>query len=400
MRLPTWIRTLLAGRPAPAPVWTGANTWEAVRPAGASALPAALAGRIERVVAGLRDGTMRRADLDAAVAGLAALPPASVAVAGAAVAELLRPPEARWSSPGALLEQRRADLARLGARAGLRHLFVFHPDGHVRAAALRALTGPARTGFEVAAIAYRLNDWAPPVRAAARDCAARIFPQTEAGAAVDALLFLLGRMPEWQRWHSGPGRPEERGAGGDALADLMARPDVGARLADHLLSARTGPMARLLRHACRGPALDPALPDLARHAFLPGVRACALRFLIEERATWPEGTRREWVDKTYGLARRVRVIGERRFVRSADLELETLIAQGAQDRSAIVRRVAGDALVRHRAASGDAMLLLVRRLADDKSPSVRERAAFILKERAEGACRPVTDARSSQPTRR
>lgn len=381
MGLPAWMRTILARRrlqtPASALVQDEADPRDAVRPTGSSALPASLAARIERVVAGLRDGTVSRADLDASVSGLAALPPSSVAVAGAAVAALLLPPAGRWSSPGVLRDHRRADLARLGAVSDLDRLFLFHPDGYVREAALRAWEGPARTGFEIAAIAYRLNDWVLPVRSAAQDCAARVFPEAEAGRAVEALLFLLQRMPEWQRWQGLQAEPPENGG---VLNDLMARPDVCARLAEHLRLARTGPTARLLQRAARWPGLDPALPDLARRAFLPSVRACALRFLIEERATWPEGTRREWVDKTYGLARRVRVIGERRLVRTSDLE--TLIAMGAGDRSGLVRRVAADGLAVHRAALGERMNALVERLADDTSPSVRWRAAFIQKERA------------------
>lgn len=381
MGLPAWMRTILARRrlqnPASALVQDEADPRDAVRSTGSSALPTSLAARIERVVAGLRDGTVSRADLDASVSGLAALPPSSVAVAGAAVAALLLPPAGRWSSPGVLRDHRRADLARLGAVSDLDRLFLFHPDGYVREAALRAWEGPARTGFEIAAIAYRLNDWVLPVRSAAQDCAARVFPEAEAGRAVEALLFLLQRMPEWQRWQGLQAEPPENGG---VLGDLMARPDVCARLAEHLRLARTGPTARLLQRAARWPGLDPALPDLARHAFLPSVRACALRFLIEERATWPEGTRREWVDKTYGLARRVRVIGERRLVRTSDLE--TLIAMGAGDRSGLVRRVAADGLAVHRAALGERMNALVERLADDTSPSVRWRAAFIQKERA------------------
>lgn len=380
MSLPAWMRTFLARRtpqnPASALVQDEADPRDAVRPTGSSALPASLAARIERVAAGLRDGTVSRADLDASVSGLAALPPSSVAVAGAAVAALLLPPAGRWSSPGVRRDHRRADLAQLGAVSGLDRLFLFHPDGYVREAALRAWEGPARTGFEIAAIAYRLNDWVRPVRSAARDCAARVFPGTETGRAVEALLFLFHRMPEWQRWQGG----QAEAPGNGVLGDLMARPDVCNRLAEHLVSARTGPAARLLQRAARWPGLDPALPDLARRAFLPSVRACALRFLIEERATWPEGTRREWVDKTYGLARRVRVIGERRLVRTSDLE--TLIAMGAGDRSGLVRRVAADGLAVHRAALGERMHALVERLADDTSPSVRWRAAFIQRERA------------------
>ncbi|WP_144440020.1 hypothetical protein [Methylobacterium sp. AMS5] len=339
----------------------------------AATVPSPLLDAIQRVIEGLRDGSLQHTDLEAAVSGLTALPPAAVPAAGAAVAELVLLSRHRSGGVPAW-EHREADLTRLCATDGLERLFVLHPDGYVREAALRMLSGPARTAFEIAAIAYRLNDWAFPVRVSARSAALRIFPETEAGLVVEALFFLLDRMSEWQRWRA------EQEDNERILNELMARPDVCARFAERLCAARTGRMGKLLRHAVRWPGLDPFLPELARCAFLPSVRAYALRFLIEERATWPEGTRWEWVDKTYGLTHRVRVIGERRFVRTSDLK--TLIVQGAQDRSAIVRRVAGDALVQHRSGLDDAMLALVRKLADDKSPSVRERATFILKERA------------------
>lgn len=341
---------------------------------GVPGLPQALVVRLARVGNGLAAGRLHQAELDAAISGLIALPAVSVAVAGSTVAEcILRGHHGSGWRPATPQAYRAAELARLCATPGLERLFVFHPDGYVREAALQTLDGPARTSFEVAAIAYRLNDWAMPVRAAARDCAARVFPETGAEVLVDALLVLLHRMHGWRRWQ------EDQAATRTILDDLMARPDVCERLVARLRTARTGRMGGTLRRACQWPGLDPSLPDLARHAALPSVRAWALRFLIEERATWPEGYRREWVDKSYGLTRRVRVIGERRLIRMPDLE--TLVAMGAEDRSDAVRRVAADGLAVHRATLAE-LQALVERLADDKSPSVRWRAAFILKERA------------------
>lgn len=390
MNLPRWMRAVLtrlqrqnAAREVP---WSGLDDRDPLCQGGV-AVPGPLLDRIQHVIEGVRDGNLQQVDLEAAVSDLTALPPAAVPAASAAVAELILLSR-HVSGDLPAWRHREADLAHLCATAGLDRLFVFHPDGYVREAALRMPGGPARTAFEIAAIAYRLNDWALPVRLSARSAALRLFPAAAAEAAAEALLFLLDRMPEWQRWRA------EQEDNERVLDDLMMRTDVCARLAERLCTARTGRMGKRLQRAARWSGLDPFLPDLARHAVLPSVRACALRFLIEERATWPEGYRREWIDKSYGLTRRVRVIGERRFVRTS--ELETLIAQGAQDRSAVVRRVAADGLAVHRAALGDRMHALVERLADDTSPSVRWRAAFILKERAARS----SGASVPQPTRR
>ncbi|SFK36493.1 hypothetical protein [Methylorubrum salsuginis] len=351
------------------------DTGEAERESGGPALPEALVLRLVRVGSGLARGSLHQAELDAVLSGLTALPSDAVAVAEATVAQcILRGHHESGRIPTTPRTSRAADLARLRATPGLERLFVFHPDGYVREAALRALDGPVRTSFEVATLVYRLNDWARPVRAAARDCAVRVFPQTGAEVLVDALIALFHRMPAWQRWQ------EDQAATQPIIGGLMARPDVCAWLVAHLRTARTGRMGGTLRRACQWPGLDPDLPDLARHAALPSVRAWALRFLIEGRATWPEGTRREWVDKRYGLTRRVRVIGERRLAPTSDLK--ALIEMGAEDRSGAVRRVAADGLAVHRATLAEPMHALVERLADDKSPSVRWRAAFILKERA------------------
>lgn len=143
--------------------------------------------------------------------------------------------------------------------------------------------------------------------------------------------------------------------------------------------ATTGPMGRLLQAAARQPALDPHLPDLARRAALPVVRAGALRMLIAGRATWPMGFERQWIDKRYGLSRRVAVLGGRDIARPCPLE--DLVALGAADRAIAVRRAAADGLVAHRArlANVDAVIGM---LVDDASPSIRERIAFVVKERA------------------
>jgi HEAT repeat protein len=61
--------------------------------------------------------------------------------------------------------------------------------------------------------------------------------------------------------------------------------------------------------------------------------------------------------------------------------LEALIAQGARDRSAVVRRVAAGGLIQHRSSVSN-LDEVVQLLAGDKSASVRERAEFVLREQS------------------
>lgn len=106
----------------------------------------------------------------------------------------------------------------------------------------------------------------------------------------------------------------------------------------------------------------------------------ALRALIEGRAVWPVGYERVWVDKVYGISRRVVRLAERPLDRP--LPVDALIQLGLGDRSAAPRRVAAEGLILHRHSLGD-IAPLVEGLARDRNPSVRERAAFLAARLAE-----------------
>jgi hypothetical protein len=57
-------------------------------------------------------------------------------------------------------------------------LFLFHPSGYIREAALDALNSPPTSPFFFSALAWRLNDWVQPVRQAAERCAKRVLHRT------------------------------------------------------------------------------------------------------------------------------------------------------------------------------------------------------------------------------
>lgn len=67
---------------------------------------------------------------------------------------------------------------------------------------------------------------------------------------------------------------------------------------------RPEPLGTKLQYALRGPCLDAFLPELARQAIHPAVRAVAFQTLLRRRASWPVGFGMAWVDKRFGISQR------------------------------------------------------------------------------------------------
>jgi hypothetical protein len=245
-------------------------------------------------------------------------------------------------------------------------LFLFHSNGRIREAALDALVDPPATPFAFAAIALRLNDWAQPVRAAAVRCAERLFPLTSPELTARTAVDLVDKASSWQRWE------QER----QALDAVFANPAVAARVAPLFLKGTKGPLATRLRQLLRFPTFDGDLAEFARDAVQPSVRATALKCLIDRKASWPVGHGWKWIDKAYGFRQRIVLTDSREL--AVDQDPETLIRQGLTDRSAAVRRVAADALMERRAAIRDADQLIAC-MAADRSPSIRERADYMIR---------------------
>jgi hypothetical protein len=177
---------------------------------------------------------------------------------------------------------------------------------------------------------------------------------------------------QWSRW---------RGEA-EILDAALARQDVADQLAQRLGQGSTGPLARVLGQALRQDGMDRHLPALARTAIQPAVRAEALRTLIDGRAAWLEGYGQQWIDKTVGHSRRKAVMGGRDVVRQCPVG--DLIALGAADKATAVRKVAAEALIKHRDQAGT-MQATIHELAADRSPAVRERIAFVIRTMSQGS---------------
>jgi hypothetical protein len=259
--------------------------------------------------------------------------------------------------------------ARMWRYRGLARIYLFHWNGYFREAALKLIGGDLGSAFAFTVIAYRLNDWVAEVRAAAEECARRSFPATNPAAIAEGALFLLRRIDSWGRWTTSPG----------ILQETLQRQDVLDQLADRFMTLQAGRASFQFRMAIAFTGMDRHLARLAANAASPVVRAIALRTLVEERARWPNGFERKWIDKSLGKARTVVRYAERPVVRPP--ALESLLGKAALDRAVFVRLVVADWVVKHRATleNVDELLAAFRR---DKSPAVRLRAEFIDRERA------------------
>lgn len=267
------------------------------------------------------------------------------------------------TSPRSPADWRRRHMALLAGTPKLEFLFLFHPNGHIREAALDKLTD-IPSPFFVSALALRLNDWAFEVRGAARRCVDRTLQKTSAAVVAEAALYLLKQSREWAR-----GQQDVR-----LLDEVFARPDVTEALIGLVLTEQDGRVTRALDFALVSDVLDDRLQTIAREALSPAVRAIALRTLIDGEARRRIGYNRQWIDKTFNLARRVPRVETRAIVRP--ISMFDALAMAAVDRSAVVRRTAAEAIVRHRRELSNVAALLDL-LRDDSSPSVLQRVRFV-----------------------
>lgn len=325
---------------------------------------------INQALTSLAEKLERGARLDADVrtvgALLGELDPAAVASHDYTIADTARlrhtppSPALAWLSPRPASHKEQ-----LLRTPGLEYVFLVHRDGRLREAALLKITGGLPNAFLFAAVAWRLNDWVPQVRAAAARCAERSFPITDAEVVARAGLAILMRQRSWRRWS------DEQ-----ALIDAaLAREDVAACVADLLIEGRQGPLASALRWLLRAPAFDAHLPRLAGKAVQPSVRAVAISTLVTGEATWPDGHAWKWIDKSNGVRRRVVVLGRRPLTSASSPHLA--IGMGVADRSAAVRHAALAGVMARLMGTAEGRSFATA-LVHDPSASVREKAAFIL----------------------
>lgn len=241
-------------------------------------------------------------------------------------------------------------------------------DGFKRERTLRILSGRAPNRFFFAMAVRRLNDWVPQVRSAAREQLPSIAVASNPEDVVDVLCAVV---PHWNSW----GRSEDEGK--RTLLTIASIEAVANTLKSRLISAAAGSLASVLGQVGQISVLDAFLPQIANSAIQPSVRAKAYKSLLDGKATWVAGRKWEWIDIRYCKGHFVSTLCDRPLTTKSSLE-ETLRA-ASLDRSAFVRRVAGDILIRELETLGTVGLQLANTLASDPHSSVAERGEFAQK---------------------
>ncbi len=240
-------------------------------------------------------------------------------------------------------------------------------DGFARERALSELSGGAPNALFFALALRRLNDWVPQVRIAARLRLLSMAAETPSEQVVDGLFATL---PYWQGW----GRLTN--ADRDVLLEITSIEAVAELIKLRIVSTPAGPIPGIFVQIGRTDVLDSALPTIAQNAVQPAVRARAYRALLEEKMSWLEGYDWVWVDKRWGKRKAVPRLAERPL--KYDIPFLDVMKQAIADRSPMVRRVAGAALIEQRHSIGPELATMAAMLASDANPSVAENGQFIL----------------------
>ena len=223
-------------------------------------------------------------------------------------------------------------------------LNLCHPDGYIREQALHALPARIPSTACVILVLLRLNDWAAPVRDAARHRLTAFAAATAPQHLATALGYILRYWTSWGRMS--PASKQ------DALAVLLS----------DAVAAQLGQVATIDRH----------LPHIAAHAIQPGLGAKVYKSLLSGKTTWVAGKEQEWIERRHNLYRWRTHLDSRPL--TITVEHDPTLRQAAADRSPIVRRVAADAIIAALPHLGPCE----QHLAVDPNPSVAERGAYIL----------------------
>ncbi len=247
-------------------------------------------------------------------------------------------------------------------------LDICHGDGFIREKILRELSCPAPNSFFFALAIRRLNDWVVEVRRAAYETIPQIAKQTNPEIIADVLCAIF---PHWNSW----GRVDVKEK--QLILDLASKKEVGIALKNRIQFRANGPLSSILSQIGQIDILDSHLEEISNNAIQPSVRAKAYRSLLDGYMSWCSGREWKWTNKPYGEGYYKPIIHKRNLSKNSPflkiLQLATI------DRSPIVRRVAGEMLIKHLNETEGEVSNIAQLLARDASPSVAERGVFALK---------------------
>ncbi len=184
-----------------------------------------------------------------------------------------------------------------------------------------------------------------------------------------AIPYLCLQSETWLR------RDQDRAA----YDKVEASPEVAAYMAQHLRAGRQGPLPRQCRAMLRHNAFDAHLPDLARTAATPNVRAIALGALLSQKASWISGWQKRWVDKSYGISKMDAVWTHRPI--AVPVDTPALVCFGAKSRAVAVRRTVAYWLLTTAKSCPEAVALL----SQDRYPSIRKAMDYYKRKQAKNA---------------
>jgi len=218
--------------------------------------------------------------------------------------------------------------------------YLFHPSGYVRQAAIETLAPEHLTAFTVTILAARTNDWVEPVRKRALTRLLDLLPHAEPHVLETALPVLIRRSPSWRRYRVVHGVVVS--ASETDLLDQIMSVEAARKVAiDMLQSVRSGPTTRIFQGLAKFEWLDPHLETLSRQARANGIRRAAIAALLQGEIYW----KRAPTSKHTRLPGRREPIIERRPL-TVKPDIQRLFAAAARDRTAAIRALAADMLIR------------------------------------------------------
>ncbi|MBL4614861.1 MAG: hypothetical protein JKY27_08315 [Magnetovibrio sp.] len=272
-----------------------------------------------------------------------------------------------FSGPATVSVLTRPYLSLLSQHPKLCFLFLFHSDGYYREAALKHWNETDICPFVFSALSQCLNDWVEQVRHAAYNCARHIFPLVPAKTVSISAFDLHQRFNKFQRWST-----QER----KILEQTLFREDVIVAFVSRLMQPHVGKASKVFRNSLMQAGIDKHLHQIAQDAENPFLRAIAYETLLSKQARWKVGHAYQWIDKVYGLKKRIAVFKFRNI--DHDLSIDALLIQGSTDRSIVVKKVIASQLIKMRNEASATMRKISHELAKDKSESVRKKAHFFL----------------------
>ncbi len=246
--------------------------------------------------------------------------------------------------------------------------YLFHPNGHVRQAAIEALSPGHLTAFTIIVLAARTNDWVEPVRERALARLLDLLPRAEPYVLESALPVLIRRSPSWRRYRVVNGvvssLPES-----ELLDQVFTVEEARSAAISMLSSLMAGPTTRIFRTLAKYRWIDPHLETLSLEARANGIRRAATAALLQGEVYW----KRSPSPADFRLPGRPDPALEHRPL-TIHPDIPRVFAAAARDRTASIRALAAEALIR---LGPDAFPAETwEHLKAEKRPSVRSRMDF------------------------